>query len=142
MNKGQNRKIKIPWRMPLMVQSTRELAYKVNSILRRKECCDCVVSSLEQNISIPIQGKFLQTDFFKTLIPISVKYSSIHSINKCLNKVLCETSVWYHLKKLKIDVLEEIKSSNLSHYSNTILKRYLISICHRLYSRLLLWEDC
>jgi len=108
-----------------MVHSTWELASKANSVLRRKECCDRVVRSLNQYITIPIQGKLLQTDLFKTLIAMAVNHSSIHSIGKCLTHIPCETSVRYHLKKLKIDDLEQINSSILSHYVSTVLKKGL-----------------
>ncbi len=106
-----------------MVLSTRALASKGNSILRRKECCDRVVRSLDQYISIPIQGKLSQRDIFKTLIAMAVNHSSIHSICHCLSQVPCETSVRYHLKKLKIDDLEQINSSILSHFVGNVLKK-------------------
>lgn len=106
-----------------MVRPTRVSTSRGKSILRRKECCDRVVNSLDQYISIPIQGKLSQRDIFKSLIAMSVNHLSIHSISHSLTLIPCETSLRYHLKKLNLHDLEQVKSQILAHYSNFILKR-------------------
>lgn len=106
-----------------MVQSTRALTSRGKSVLSRKECCDRVVNSLDQYISIPIRGKLSQTDLFNSLIAMAVNHLSIHSISNSLTLVPCETSLRYHLKKLNIRNLEQINSSILTHYVDTVLKQ-------------------
>ena len=106
-----------------MVRSTRVSTSRGQSVLHRKECCDRVVNSLDQYISIPIQGKLSQRDIFKTLIAMSVNHLSIHSISHSLTLIPCETSLRYHLKKLNLDDLEHVNSQILTNYSNIILKK-------------------
>jgi putative transposase len=48
-------------------------------------------------------------DIFRTVVSMTVKRDSIHSVSKQYHDVACETSLRYHLKKLN---MEEVIRSN------------------------------
>ena len=48
-------------------------------------------------------------DIFRTVVSIAVDNNSVHSVSKQYQDVACETSLWYHLKKLN---MEELIKSN------------------------------
>ncbi len=96
--------------------STEEL------VLNKKECCDLVVSNLNHFISIPIQGKLTQKKIFQSLVGMAMSHQSIHSISHSLTFAPCETSLRYHLNKLNISELEQIKSQILTHNVHDVLK--------------------
>jgi len=45
----------------------------------------------------------------------------VHSVDKVLEKIPCESSVRYHLSKIDLDSLQEIQSKILTYSQNTIL---------------------
>ena len=93
------------------------------SVLRKKECCDLVITSLEHSISIHIQGKLSQRTIFQALTAMAVDHQSIHSISNSLTLAPCETSMRYHLNKLSIQDLEPINNQILTGYIDAVLKR-------------------
>ena len=52
---------------------------------------------------------------------MSANKHSVHSINKAVEKVPCETSVRYHLSKVDLDSLLEIQSKILTYSNDQIL---------------------
>jgi len=73
--------------------------------LRSKECIDNVLKPLIDHIDIPINGTLSSKDIFHTTISMAVDKNSIHSITKRYEKIPCETSIRYHLKKLDMNDL-------------------------------------
>lgn len=92
------------------------------SYVRPKECCDLAVTALNRHIIIPIQGSLTQTTTFRTLVGMAVERQSIHSISSLLEKSPCETSLRYHLAKLRMDDLEAANSTILTHSISSVLK--------------------
>lgn len=70
-----------------------------------KECIDNVLKPLIDYIDIPINGSLNSKDIFRTTISMAVDNNSIHSIIKRYEKIPCETSIRYHLKKLDMNDL-------------------------------------
>ena len=81
--------------------------------LRSKECIDNVLQPLVDNIQIPINGSLTSKDIFQTAISMAVNKNSIHSVQKRYEKVPCETSLRYHLKKLNLEKLMEANNKIL-----------------------------
>ena len=81
------------------------------SYVHPKECCDMAVTALDLHVSIPIQGSLTQTTIFRTLIGMAVMQQSVHSISTLLEKSPCETSLRYHLAKLRMDELEAVNTA-------------------------------
>jgi len=106
-----------------MVQCTRARTSTKEQVLNKKECCDLVVHTLNQFITIPIQGKLTQTKVFQSLVGMTVSRQSIHSISHSLTLAPCETSLRYHLNKLNIYELERINSQILAHSVQEVLKK-------------------
>jgi len=106
-----------------MASPIRGNTSKGESVLRKKECCDRVLTSLEHSISIPIQGKLSQRTIFQALTGMAVNHQSIHSISNSLTLIPSETSIRYHLNKLSIQELEFVNSQILTEYADTALKR-------------------
>ena len=90
--------------------------------VRPKECCDLVVSALNRHVNIPIQGSLTQTAIFRTLVGMAVMQQSVHSISTLLEKSPCETSLRYHLAKLRMDELEAVNTAILAHGVSSILR--------------------
>jgi len=80
------------------------------SYVRPKECCDLAVTALSHHMNIPIHGSLTQSTIFRTLVGMAVERQSIHSISSLLEKSPCETSLRYHLAKLRMDDLEAANS--------------------------------
>ncbi|NVO66436.1 ISH3 family transposase [Methanofollis tationis] len=93
-----------------------------SNILKPKDCCAPVVSALDQHLTIPIQGKLTQTDLISSLVGMAVMNQSVHSITHILDRVPCETSVRYHLKKLDMADLEQNNTSILTTHMHHVLK--------------------
>ena len=106
-----------------MASPIRGNTSKGESVLRKKECCDHVLTSLEHSIFIPIQGKLSQRTIFQALTAMAVNHQSIHSISNSLTLAPCETSIRYHLNKLSIQELESVNSQILTEYADAVLKR-------------------
>ena len=77
--------------------------------LRSKECIENVLKPLIDHVEIPINGSLTSKDIFHTTISMAVDKNSIHSFTKRYDKIPCETSIRYHLKKL--DMNDLIKSN-------------------------------
>ena len=75
--------------------------------LRSKECIDTVLKPLTDHIDLPINGSLTSKDIFHTTISMAVDNNSIHSLTKRYEKIPCETSIRYHLKKLNMSELIE-----------------------------------
>lgn len=105
-----------------MAPYARRETSRKEQVLKKKECCDLVVSDLNRFISIPIQGKLTQTKIFQSLVGMAVSHQSIHSISKNLTLAPCETSLRYHLNKLNISELERINRQILTHSIYEVLK--------------------
>lgn len=89
------------------------LACKSRIELRSKECIDNILQSLVDNIQIPINGSLTSKDIFQTAVSMAVNKNSIHSVQKRYEKVPCETSLRYHLKKLDLEKLMEVNNKIL-----------------------------
>jgi putative transposase len=74
-------------------------------VLRPKQCIDSVLKPLIDNINIKINGSLTCKDLFHTAVCMAVDNSSVHSISKHYQEVVCETSIRHHFKKLDIDDL-------------------------------------
>ena len=102
-----------------------------SSFVHPKECCDLAVAALDQHVSIPIHGSLTQTAVFQTLIGLTTMQQSIHSISTMLEKSPCETSLRYHLAKLRMDDLEAANTIILTHQVSSVLtpgKAYTFAI--------------
>jgi putative transposase len=95
---------------------------RIEQALNRKECCDSVVSALNQHLTIRIQGKLTQKEIFQSLVGMAVSNQSIHSISSTLASSPCETSFRYHLNKLDITELERLNSQILAHSVRPVLQ--------------------
>lgn len=89
------------------------LACKSRIELRSKECIDNILQPLVDNIQIPINGSLTSKDIFQTAVSMAVNKNSIHSVQKRYEKVPCETSLRYHLKKLDLEKLMEVNNKIL-----------------------------
>lgn len=92
-----------------------------SSFVHPKECCDLAVTALNSHVSIPIQGPLNQTTIFQILIGMATMQQSIHSISTVLEKSPCETSLRYHLAKLRIDDLEAANTAILTYQISSVL---------------------
>ena len=90
-----------------MVFKSHNYACNPRIELRSKECIDNVLQPLIDHINLPINGSLTSKDLYHTVISMAVDKNSIHSISKRYQKVPCETSIRYHLKKLNINELIE-----------------------------------
>ena len=92
-----------------MVSKPRSTTCIPRTELRSKECIDNVLKPLIDHVEIPINGSLTSKDIFHTTISMAVDKNSIHSFTKRYDKIPCETSIRYHLKKL--DMNDLIKSN-------------------------------
>jgi len=91
------------------------------SYVHPKECCDLAVAALDRHVSIPIQGPLNQTTIFQILMGMAMMQQSIHSISTVLERSPCETSLRYHLAKLRMDDLEAVNTAILTHHISSVL---------------------
>lgn len=87
--------------------------------LKSKKCIDTVLRPLSDHVTIKINGSLTSEDVFRTVISMSVNRSSVHSVTSRYQNVACETSLRYHLKKLK---MEELVKSNEKILLQEVLK--------------------
>ena len=104
-----------------MVSETGGRNCTQSSYVHPKECCDLAVTALDRHVSISIQGSLTQITVFRTLIGMGVMRQSVHSISMLLEKSPCETSLRYHLAKLRMDDLEAANSAILAHGVSSVL---------------------
>ena len=89
--------------------------------LKAHEYSALVVNTLNQYISIPIQGKLKQKTIIQSLVAMATSLTSIHSIRQILTEIPCETSFRYHLSRLDLDTLEELNHKILLENSNDLI---------------------
>ena len=109
----------------------KKITCRKNNHLKAKECCAHVVAALDQHLTIPIQGKLTQTDLIEALVGIAAMNQSVHSMTRILDRIPCETSFRYHLKKLAMDDLEQKSAAiltSLLHHVLTPGKAYQFAI--------------
>jgi putative transposase len=88
----------------------RQIARRIKNELRAEDCSEIAVEAINRNLTIPINGTLRQKTIIHSLVGISATRLSVHSINKVVEKVPCETSVRYHLSKLDLDSLLALQS--------------------------------
>ena len=93
-----------------------------NSHLKPKECCILAVVALDRHLIIPIQGRLTQLRLFQALVGMAAMHQSVHSITGFLDRVPCETSFRYHLKKLDMSKVEQKSTATLTHFVQDVLK--------------------
>ena len=71
--------------------------------LKSKICIDTVLQPLKDHITIKVNGSLTSEDIFRTVVSMAVDKNSVHSVSKHYQDVACETSLQYHLKKLRND---------------------------------------
>ena len=75
-----------------------------------KDCFEPVLKSLEEFIPIEVKGQWTQQDIHSVLIAMAAECQSIHSIQDLVIKRPAETTLRYHLAKVKMEWLQEINS--------------------------------
>jgi len=68
-----------------------------------------------------INGTLNQKTIIQSLVGMSANNLSVHSINKAIEKVPCETSFRYHLSKVDLDSLLALQSKILTYSNDQIL---------------------
>lgn len=99
--------------------------------LRPKQCIDTVLKPLLDNINIKINGPLNSKDLFYAGIFMAVDKSSVHSASKHYQKIPCETSLRYHLRKLSLEELVQVNENILLQGSVSTLiseKKYEFAI--------------
>lgn len=99
----------------------RQIARRTQETLSAEECSEIAVAALNRNLTISINGTLKQKTIIQSLVGMSASKLSVHSVDKVLEKIPCETSVRYHLSKIELDSLQEIQSKILTYSQNTIL---------------------
>jgi putative transposase len=99
----------------------RQIARRTDKKLRAEECSEIAVAAINRNITISINGTLKQQTIIRSLVGMSANKLSVHSINKVVEKIPCETSVRYHLSKVDLDSLQEIQSKILTYTKDQIL---------------------
>ena len=103
--------------MPNRLQFTR----RIKKEIRAEDCSEIAVDALNRNLTIPINGSLTQKTIIRSLVGMSANKLSVHSINKVVEKIPCETSVRYHLSKVDLDSLQEVQSQILMYTEDQIL---------------------
>ena len=99
----------------------RQIARRIKNEIRAEDCSEIAVKSINRHLTISINGKLNQTTLIRSLVGMSANKLSVHSINKAVEKVPCETSVRYHLSKVNLDTLLELQSKILTYSKDPIL---------------------
>lgn len=99
----------------------RQTARGKKNELRAEDCSERAVEALNRNLTISINGTLKQRTLIQSLVGMSANKLSVHSINKSVEKVPCETSVRYHLSKIDLDTLLELQSKILTYSNDQIL---------------------
>ncbi len=73
--------------------------------LKSKYCLDLVLQSLTSHVALRIKGSLTSEDIIRIVVSLAVDKNSVHSVSKQYSAVACETSLRYHLEKLKTDEL-------------------------------------
>ena len=99
----------------------RQIARRNKETLSAEECSEIAVNAINRHLRISINGTLNQKTLIQSLVGMSANRLSVHSINKAVVKVPCETSVRYHLSKVSLDSLLELQSKILTYSNNQIL---------------------
>jgi putative transposase len=99
----------------------RQIARRTKKEIRAEDCSEIAVDAINRNIIIPINGSLTQKTLIQSLVGMSSNKLSVHSINKVVEKVPCETSFRYHLSKVDLDSLQEVQSKILTYTKGQIL---------------------
>ena len=99
----------------------RQISRRIKNELRAEDCSEIAVEAINRNLTISINGKLNQKTLIQSLVGMSANKLSVHSINKAVEKVPCETSVRYHLSKVDLDSLLEMQSKILTYSKDQIL---------------------
>jgi putative transposase len=99
----------------------RQFARRIKKEIRAEDCSEIAVDAINRNLTIPINGSLTQKTIIRSLVGMSANKLSVHSINKVVEKVPCETSFRYHLSKLDLDSLQEIQSKILTYTRDQLL---------------------
>lgn len=73
--------------------------------LKSKYCLDLVLQPLTSHVALRIKGSLTSEDIIRIVVSLAVDKNSVHSVSKQYSAVACETSLRYHLEKLKTDEL-------------------------------------
>jgi len=99
----------------------RQFARRIKNEIRAEECSELAVNALNRNLTISINGTLRQKTLIQSLVGMSANKLSVHSLNKSVEKVPCETSVRYHLSKVDLNSLLELQSKILTYSNDQIL---------------------
>ena len=99
----------------------RQIARRTERVLRAEECSEIAVNAIDRHLTISINGTLKPKTIIRSLVGMSANTLSVHSINKVVEKIPCETSVRYHLSKVDLDSLQEIQSKILMYTKDQIL---------------------
>jgi putative transposase len=99
----------------------RQFARQIKNEIRAEDCSEIAVDAINRNLTISINGTLKQKTLIQSLVGMSANKLSIHSINKAVEKIPCETSVRYHLSKMDTDLLLELQSKILTYSNDQIL---------------------
>ncbi len=103
------------------MSNRRQIARRIKNEIRAEDCSELAVEAINRHITISINGKLNQKTLIRSLVGMSANKLSVHSINKAVEKVPCETSVRYHLSKMDLDSLLELESKILTYSNDQIL---------------------
>ncbi len=99
----------------------RQFTRRIKNEIRAEDCSEIAVDAINRNLTISINGTLRQKTLIQSLVGMSATKLSVHSINKAVEKVPCETSVRYHLSKVDLESLFEIQSKILTYSNDQIL---------------------
>lgn len=99
------------------MSNKRQIARRIKNEIRAEDCSELAVESINRHLTISISGTLKQKTLIRSLVGMSANKLSVHSINKTVENVPCETSVRYHLSKVDLNSLLELQSKILT-YSN------------------------
>jgi len=99
----------------------RQIARRIKNEIRAEDCSELAVEAINRHLTISINGTLKQKTLIQSLVGMSASKLSVHSINKAVEKVPCETSVRYHLSKLDLESLLELQSKILTYSNDQIL---------------------
>ena len=103
------------------MSNRRQITRKIKNEIRAEDCSEIAVEAINRHLTISINGKLNQKTLIRSLVGMSANKLSVHSINKAVEKVPCETSVRYHLSKVDLNSLLALQSKILTYSNDQIL---------------------
>ncbi len=101
----------------------QQIARRIKKEIQAEDCSEIAVDAINRNITIPINGPLTKKTIIRSLVGMSANKLSVHSINKVVENVPCETSFRYHLSKVDLNSLQEVQSKILTYTKDQILTR-------------------